>query len=189
MTQELRMDEFSGEIQDTSEAAKSHSVPVLTGRRQLARGNTYQFGPPANPISGESRTSQEAQLPTDATEIMAKDKGDSSARPERNSSTNQTTITNFTNYRIFLHLPREIAAATIFRNIQFSANSFNVSLTYSRGISNSTHYLKKNATKSRPQRSLAHYYLALLVGLSHLPDGKEIGEKSGDYIYTFLFFL
>ena len=32
----------------------------------------------------------------------------------------------------------------------------------------------------------AHYYLALLVGLSHLPDGKEIGEKSGDYIYTFV---
>ena len=33
----------------------------------------------------------------------------------------------------------------------------------------------------------AHYYLALLVGLSHLPDGKEIGEKSGDYIYIYTF--
>ena len=38
--------------------------------------------PPANPISGESSTSQEVQLPKDATESEAKDKVNSSGRPE-----------------------------------------------------------------------------------------------------------
>ena len=38
--------------------------------------------PPANPISGESSTSQEVQLPKDATELVAKDKVNSSGRPE-----------------------------------------------------------------------------------------------------------
>ena len=38
--------------------------------------------PLANPMSRESSTSQEVQLPTDATESVAKDKMNSSARPE-----------------------------------------------------------------------------------------------------------
>ena len=38
--------------------------------------------PPANPISGESSISQDVQLPTDASEAVAQDKVNTSAKPK-----------------------------------------------------------------------------------------------------------
>ena len=85
-------------------------------------------------------------------------------------------------------MPRKIAAGTIFGTLQLYVNSLFLSLTRGGFRIQQINYMKKrNATKSRPQRLFSHFYLALLVGFSHLPDGKEIGEKSGDYIYTFVF--
>ena len=76
------MDEFSGEIKDTSETSKSHCAstnPVADSSPGVAPTN---LAPPANPIPGESSTSQEVQLPTDATESVANDKVNSSSKPE-----------------------------------------------------------------------------------------------------------
>ena len=53
--------------------------PVADSSPEVAPTNLV---PPANPISGESSISQEVQLPTDATESVAQDNVNSSAKPK-----------------------------------------------------------------------------------------------------------
>ena len=102
------------------------------------------------------------------------------------------TITNFTVLCRFAPKNRgrdDFSHFTIFRY-------FFVFSTYQRALPNSTNSAAK-LRKSGPQRLILLYYLSLLFGLSHLPDGAsefnklcENGKKSGPqrFFVPFLFF-
>ena len=68
-----------GHLRSSKEPMCASTNPVADSLPEVAPTNLV---PAANPISGESSTSQEVQLPTDATESVAQDKVNSGARPK-----------------------------------------------------------------------------------------------------------
>ena len=66
-------------LRSSKEPFCASTNPVADSSPGVAPTN---LAPPANPIPGESSTSQEVQLPTDATESVANDKVNSSSKPE-----------------------------------------------------------------------------------------------------------
>ena len=66
-------------LRSSKEQMCASNNPVADSSPEAAPTNLV---PPANPISGESSTSQDVQLPTDASESVAQDKVNTIAKPK-----------------------------------------------------------------------------------------------------------
>ena len=163
-------------LRSSKEAFCASTNPVADSSPGVAPTNLV---PPANPISGESSTSQEVhdQLPTDATELVAKKKLTAVLGLKKFEYQS-----NRNNKFYKLYDVSSFATKSCCRN-DFSHSTILI-LCFSHLLEGDFEFNKlseKDKTESRPRRLFAHYYLALLVGLGQ--HGKKIGDKSGDYIY------